>query len=103
MLLCQPCAEEESSIDSQIIGNIVSFLSNKTKNGGPDSYISKITKTLYLPHLYSHNQQDLTKYDKGYPSTKPPSTNSQATTTTNAIFNPTIFNYQNTTNILSRH
>jgi hypothetical protein len=48
MLLCQPCAEEESSIDSQMIGNIVSFLSNKTKNGGPDSYIIKITKNTVL-------------------------------------------------------
>ena len=48
MLLCQPCAEEESSIDSQIIGNIVSFLSKKTKNGGPDSYINKITKNAIL-------------------------------------------------------
>jgi hypothetical protein len=47
-LLCQPCVEEESSIDSQIIGNIVSFLSNKTKNGGPDSYIKKITKNAVL-------------------------------------------------------
>ena len=48
MLLCQPCVEEESSTDSQIIGNIVSFLSNKTKNGGPDSYINKVTKNAVL-------------------------------------------------------
>ena len=27
IILCQPCVEEESSIDSQIVGNIVRFLS----------------------------------------------------------------------------
>jgi hypothetical protein len=47
MLRCQPCVEEESSIDSQIIGNIVSFLSN-AKNGGPDSYINKVTKNAII-------------------------------------------------------
>ena len=42
------CVEEESSIDSQIVGNIVRFLSNENKNGGPDSFINKVTKNAIL-------------------------------------------------------
>jgi hypothetical protein len=35
-----------------------------------EEYYTRSQKTPYLPHVYSHNQQGLTKYDKGYPSTK---------------------------------
>ena len=48
IVLCQPCVEEESSIDSQIIDNIVRFLSNDNKKGGPNSYINKVTKNAVL-------------------------------------------------------
>jgi len=103
ILLCQPCVEEESSIDSQIIDNIVRFLSNETKKVDQTVSSTRSQKMPYLPLVYSHNQLVLKKYERGYPSTKTISINSRKTMTTNATFNPTIFNYQITTNTLLRH
>ena len=116
VLLCQPCALEESSIhsiDSQIINNIVRFLSNN-KNGGPDTYINKITKNanallatyrLFIHRIKSRNRYHMTKIrDKQRLLLQMHEV--AKTTIASTILNPTTLTqpkYQNTTNTSSRH